>query len=1110
MQILHVLLNRKGALIFTLFISIVFTGSAQNQKIHLPQHILSIQHIFQEIEKQTGLSVDYNHTQLDISRTVNLKTTNTSLANILNEIFRENGFTYKIEKEHIIVKQEVNNTGPLNQNRRNVTGVVKDEYGEPVIGANVIEKGTTNGIITDVDGRFSLTIADNAILQISYIGYTSTEIRIGERSDYGIVLKEDLKTLEEVVVVGFGVQKKVNMTGAIATVNGDELTKRPVYNIAASMQGKLPGLSVNQGSGQPGDENTILRVRGLGTFSDAGSDPLVIIDGIAGNINSINSLDIESISVLKDAASAAIYGARAANGVVLITTKSGKAGKISITYDANYAVHNPTRMLKVITNSAEYMELKNEAITNSGLSNNRKYPDATIDLYRNATDRNLYPNYDWLDLMFNPALAYSHNINVNGGGSNTVYNTTIGYSNQDGVMRGFNNEKINFSINTKTEINKFIVFGTKANFYYYDTKSPVVGAEDLFLSTLAQAPTYGPLLPDGSGRYTYRAYDYEDNNKNPYANAKEATAKKRGYEANLNAWIDIKFTDYLTWHTKVAANGTFNKMKKFYPLIPQYNYHTGEFATNLNVAGTQQSLNVKDENELFTTVYSHFTFDKQFGDHGLKVLAGYNQETYKYEYLEGYKEGFSGNNLHELDAGATDGQKSSGSAKEWAIQSLLGRINYDYLGRYLLEANVRYDGTSRLHEDYRWDAFPSVSAGWRVSEENFMNPVDWLNNLKLRVSWGELGNQNIGNYPYQEMLKLGYNYTFDNSSVSSGAAPEKVSNKKLLWERTKVWDAGFDLTVLSNRLSLEFDYYRKETTGILRSSQIPGNMGLGAPTINDGSVTNTGIELSITHQNQLANGLFYSVSGYITKNKNELTSFGEDEIESRTIKTEGKPWNSFYLYKWIGVFQDEDEIKNHAQQPYNPQPGDLKYADISGPDGKPDGKIDSHDKVIIGGRFPKFEYTFNLNAEYKHFFVSAFFYGVEGIKYYVDGWGFEPFSQGAPPTVNWRNRWTPENKTNELPRIYIARETPSMSGMPSTFFLKDASFFRLKNLQVGYTFQQDWLKKAKINSARFYLSADNLFTITNYPYLDPERKGDGNFAVYPQNKVFSIGTSINF
>lgn len=1090
-------------LVFVAFFQLSAVNSyAQEASIDLHLSNASLKEAIQAIEKQTEFVFFYSTEEVDLTKKVDLNIRKGNIEGILKEVFRD--YSYRIENRKILLTPK-----PTQQGHK-VKGIVKDHLGESIIGANISVKGTTTGTITDIDGAFTLEVpSGNAEIVISYIGYKQEIIALKGKSTLEVILAEDSQSLNEVVVVGFGTQKKVNMTGAIATVSGDDLNKRPVYNVASSLQGKLPGLSVSQASGQPGGEGISMRVRGMGTFSDAGSDPLVIIDGIAGDINSINSSDIENVTVLKDAASAAIYGARAANGVILITTKSGKTGKMSVTYDVNYAIHNPTRMLELVTNSAEYMELKNEALANSGLSSNRMYPTDIIDLYRNATDRSKYPNYDWIDLMFNPALAYSHNLNVNGGGEKTSYNTSLGYSSQDGVMRGFSNQKVNFSINTKTDVNKYISFGTKANMYYYDRESPVVGAQDLFISTLAQAPTYGPTLADGT--YAYRAYDFEDNNKNPYANAREALANKRGYDVSAQAWLTINFTDYLTWHTKGAVNGTFNKEKTFRPLIPQYNWHTGDFSTNLNVGGTTKSLKVKDENDMQTTLYSHLTFDKSFGNHSLKVLAGYNQETYKYEYLEGYREGFSGNNLHEIDAGASNGQTSKGSAKEWAIQSFLGRLNYDYLGRYLVEANIRYDGTSRLHKDSRWGAFPSVSAGWRVSEESFMKPVDVVTNLKLRASYGELGNQNIGNYPYQEMLKLGYNYVFDNAVVSPGAAPEKMANQHLLWERTSAWDIGADLSVLDNKLSFVFDWYKKKTTDILRESQIPGSIGLKAPMVNSGAVTNTGIELNITHQNQLENGLFYSVSAMINRNRNELTSFGADEKGSTSIKSEGSPWNSFYLYKWAGIFQNEQEIKDHATQPYNPQPGDLKYEDISGPDGKPDKKIDSYDKVIVEGRFPKFEYSFNLNAEYKNFYISAFFQGVQGIKFYVSNWGFEPFSQGSAPTVDWKDRWTPENPTNEKPRIYVGRETPGMSNMQSTYFLQNGSYFRLKNLQVGYTFEQEWLKQVKVNSIRLYFSGDNLFTITKYPYLDPERSSvDGEFALYPQNKVLSLGASINF
>lgn len=991
-----------------------------------------------------------------------------------------------------------------------ITGTVVDASGVPVIGANVVIKGTTNGTITDMDGHFTLEGPPSATLVVSYVGFVDQQVSVKGNTPVSITLKEDAEALDELVVVGFGTQKKVNVTGAVATVGGEDLVKRPVYNVASSLQGKLPGLAITQASGQPGSESVSMRIRGMGTFSDAGSDPLVIIDGISGDLNTLNTADIENITVLKDAASAAIYGARAANGVILVTTKTGRKGKMNLTYDVNYAMHTPTRMLELVTNSADYMELKNEALANSGLSTNRMYPQETIDLYRNATDRTKYPNYDWIDLMFNPALAYSHNLNINGGGEKTSYNSSLGYSNQDGVMMGFNNQRVNFSINTTTTLNKYISFGTKANMYYYDREAPITGASNLFLTTMAQPPTYGPTLPDG--RYVYRAYAYEDNNTNPYAHVKEALGNTKGWEVSAQAWVDIHFTEWLSWQTKAAVTATVDKQKTFRPEIPQYYWHTGEYATNLNVSGTAKSLTVRDENDILATVYSTLTFDKTFGDHGVKVMAGYNQESYKWEYLQGYREGFAGNSLHELDAGGTNGQTSAGSANEWAIQSFFGRVNYDYQGKYLLEANVRYDGTSRLHKDSRWGAFPSVSVGWRMSEEKFMESLTFVDNLKLRASYGELGNQNIGNYPYQELLSLGYKYTFDNATVSSGAAPENLANQAICWERTSAWDAGLDVSVLNNKLSLSFDWYKKVTRDILRTAQIPASIGLGAPTINDGEVTNKGIELSITHQNQLENGLFYSITAMVNRNRNELTSFGADEIGTYSIKREGEPWDSFYLYEWEGIFQSEEDIANHAEQPYNPQPGDLKYKDVSGPDGVPDGKIDSNDKVLVEGRFPKFDYSFNLNLEYKNFYVSAFFQGVQGIKFYVGGWGFEPFCQGAAPTVDWlTERWTPENPTNEKPRIYVGRETPAMSNMQSTYFLQNGSYFRLKNLQVGYTFKQDWLQKIKVNSLRVYFSGDNLFTITKYPYLDPERSSsDGSFALYPQNRVLSLGASVNF
>ncbi|WP_162304426.1 TonB-dependent receptor [Maribellus luteus] len=1071
--------------------------------------------VLKQIEESSNFRFLYIREQVDVERQVSVNAKNATVEEILNDIFAGHDVTYKVMEDNLILlspgKNAVHSQSQLSQQQKTLSGTVTDNSGQPLPGVTVVIKGTTQGTITNADGKYLLAdIPDNATLIYSFVGMKAQEILYSGQQTLNVKLTPESIGIDEVVAIGYGVQKKANLTGAVAAVNGDDLVKRPVSNTASTLQGRLPGLSVTQGTGQPGSEGIRFRVRGLGTFSGAGADPLVIIDGIAGNINTINPLDIESVSILKDAASAAIYGARAANGVILVTTKTGTKNQFKLTYDINYGVHSPTKLLDVITNSAEYMELKNEAITNSGLPDSRKYPQETIDLYKNATDRNLYPNYDWLDLIFNPALAYSHNLNFSGGTAKSSFNSSLNYTNQDGIMMGFDFEKVTFSFNSKTEITNNIRFGTNSNIFFSNTNAFVNAASDMYLSTLAQAPMYGPTIADGSGRYTFKAYGQDENNKNTYAVAKEATNNTRKYNVNTSIWLEFTLAKDLIWHTKAAVNGNFSKGKIFRPLVPQYNYLTGDFATNLNVGGTQKSLSITDKNDILTTVYSHLSYTKTINEHSFSALAGYNQEAYKYEELSGYRQGFPGNNLHEINAGASDGQTTGGTAYEWAIQSLFGRFNYNFKDRYLFEANMRYDGTSRLQTDYRWGVFPSFSAGWRISEESFMEHFTLLDNLKLRLSWGKLGNQNIGTYPYQELINLGPDYTFDNASISSGAAPSRIANRQISWEKTAVWDAGVDFSVFENKLEFNFDWYKKVTSDILRGSQVSGTLGLSAPTINDGEVTNKGIELNLTYRDQLSNGLKYSVNANFSRNRNELTKFGNEEIGETTILREGLPYGTFYLYKWIGIFQDETEVQNSPKQPYNPSPGDLKYADISGPDGKPDGQIDAHDRIEVDGAYANFEYAFNLNAEYKNFFFSAFFQGVEGIKFFVNGWGFEPFRQGSVPTTDWRNRWTETNKTNEMPKIYIAGSTPSISGLNSTYFLKDASYLRLKNIQFGYTFNQPWLEKAKISKIRLYFSGDNLLTITQYPYLDPERTSGGRFVDYPQNKIYSLGATITF
>lgn len=998
-----------------------------------------------------------------------------------------------------------------------VSGIVKDANGLPLPGVTIKVKGTNKGVLTGNNGSYRIEAVDEqAVLVFSFIGYVVQEVPVAGKTQVNVVLIEESSKLNEVVVVGYGTQKKANLTGAVATVGGDELNKRPVVSAAAMLEGTMPGVQINQGSGEPGNEGVSIRIRGNGTFSSAGSDPLVLIDGVPGNFSDMNPTDIDNVSVLKDAASASIYGSRAANGVVLVTTKQGKAGRMSVQYDGNLGSYKPTKMFKLITNSAQYMELYNEARLNSGLNDvNSLYPQDQIDLYRNSTDRLKYPNTDWLGLIFKTAPTQNHNLTFNGGNDKTTYNVSLGYVDQNGIIKGFNYKRYTARVNLTSKMNDHIKFGTNILLKGGTTESIPGGSKDLFLSAMSQAPTYGPFLPDGSGRYTYKAYDFEYNNKNAVAVLdKKFTHNTNDYAVNAQGWIEVQFTKDLSWYTKGAVNINMDKYKDFKSTIDEYYYRSGQLGTSLDLG---KGLTDQDEQTVYTNLYSYLNYAHDFNGHNIKAQAGYSIEQSKYSYLQGYRKNFADESLQELNAGGADLQNSNGTSNQWAIMSYFGRLNYDYKGRYLLEGNLRYDGSSKFYGKNKWGIFPSFSAGWRVTEEQFVKDLglNWLNNFKLRGSWGKLGNQKVAVggyeklYPYQALLDLTGNYSFDNSTLSTGVAQTSLNNPDIKWETTTMTDIGADITLFKN-FNVTFDWYKKRTTDILRQSQVTAIVGLSAPFINDGVVENTGVELGLSYNNVIQsgalNGLSYNFGVNLDRFKNKLVKYGQQDIYDYTTNLEGQPIGNFYMLDVVGIFQSAKEVTSSPKQfNDNTLPGDLKYKDVNG-----DGKIDANDRTLISGAYPKLNYSFNMGANFKGFDFSARFQGVYGVKSYVSGWGVTPFVQGSPPTTDWLDRWTPENPSATMPRIYWGWSAPQKFSRASSYFLQDASYLRLKNVVLGYTLPTKVTKGIGLERVRFYFSGDNLFTSTKFKGLDPERYGNGDLVQYPQNKIYSFGLNVTF
>jgi len=992
-----------------------------------------------------------------------------------------------------------------------ITGTVTDNEGLPLAGVSVIVKGTTSGAITDMAGKYSLTnVPQNATLLFSFVGMAPQEIPLNGRIRIDAVMIEEAIGLNEVVVIGYGTVKKVNLTGSVASISGDEMIKRPVTSATAMLQGLMAGVQVTQGTGEPGNEALNIRIRGTGTFSSAGSDPMVLVDGVLGSLGNIRPSDIESISVLKDAASASIYGARAANGVILVTTKSGKEGKLVVEYGTTYAINNYTKMFDVISNSAEYMELFNEARVNSGLLSGL-YPQATIDLYRNATDRNQYPNYNWVKNSFAPAATQTHDLSLSGGTGGTKYNFSLGYVDQDGVMKGFSYKRYNARLNLSSQINSKIKFGTNLSFKNGDRIATRQGSEDTFIAIMAQPPTYAPQLPDGSGRWTFKAYALEYNNKNPAAIVgNKVNRNTQDYSIATQGWLEIQLLKSLTWYTKGAINVDFSKYDDYRPQIPLYNFQTLEYMTLLDVGGA--GLQMRDDQNVYSNLYTYLNFTKSLNAvHNINVQAGYSVEKNVQQYLQGYRQYFASDNYRQLDAGSPAVQQANGSKYEYALMSFFGRASYNYRERYLIEANLRYDGTSRLNPDSRWGAFPSFSAAWRVTEEDFIKNISlaWLNNMKIRASYGTLGNQNIGNYPYQAILSLTGNYPFDDASLSSGVAQTRLANPVIRWEKTTSTDIGLDMTIF-NGLTITADWYKKVTTDILRSSQVTAIVGLSAPTVNNGTMENTGVELTLSYAGNVKSGalsgLNYSLGASLDHYKNRLTKFGAQEISGYRVRQEGTEWDSFFMLEQIGIFQTTDEIANSPKQYTDAtKPGDLKFKDANG-----DGVVNDNDRVPIKGNYPTLNYSFNGALNFKGFDFYFLAQGVNGIKFFENGWGTTPFVQGAPPTVEWRNRFTPDKPSTTQPRIYWGNSAPVWYSRNSSWYLQDGSYLRLKNIALGYTLPVKLTERVGINTLRIFFSGDNLFTATNFPGLDPERGSSGTYVKYPQNKVYAFGLNVKF
>lgn len=1014
-----------------------------------------------------------------------------------------------------------------------VKGQVTDSSGKPLPGVSVTIKGSNVTAVTGENGGFVLNAPSSAtILVFTYAGMETQELPAVRGSDMQVQLRPVSNALEEVIVVGYGTQKKANLTGSLATVSGATLTERPAPNSVNLLQGRVTGVTINQNTAEPGRDAGSILIRGRSSFSGA-NGPLILIDGVTGSLSNLSPADIENVTVLKDAASASIYGARAANGVILVTTRKGKKGNAVFNYSVNIARHTATAIPDFITNSAEYMTMYNAAV-DAARSNGTapRYADSEIEKYRNATDSKLYPNFSFIDYYVKPATVSNHNLSISGGSDKSTYNLSLSYLNQDALLPGYNFKRYNALMNYTSQLNKAITVGTVMNLTHKNRQEPPFTGENMMLAVYAAGPLYEPFLPDGSGRIVSRAYANEGRNRSPAEMYAMGWQNTKEYNLNAQAFIDIKILKNLVWSSKAAIN----YVDEYYKMY-QHNYESfvlQERADNGDYRPFSfgpDILGVTDQyaKTLQPTIYSTLTYNTSIGKgHNLKALVGFEQLSYNLQGLRGRRTTTVSQVLTDLTGYSNTGESlyfnhprlpGNITPSEWAMRSLFSRVNYDYQGKYLLEANMRYDGTSKVSPDYRWGLFPSVSAGWVVSKEEFLrNKFSWLSELKLRGSLGVLGNQDIGTYLYQDVLTISnIQYPFGNQAPVQGAVLNTFRDQSLQWESTGVLDFGFDLVIKRGLLGVTFDWFNKNTYDILAAPLIPASIGLGAPTINNGKMRNRGIELAVTHQHKIGQ-VSYGLNALFSTSRNEVTDVRVPTTGNNVVR-KGVPYNSFFLYEWDGVVQTGETPLPHSQTPTGLRPGDIKMKDISGPDGKPDGQITPDDRVIVKGAYPDYIYSFGGNVDYKGFSLSLFFQGVQGVKSRMINWGVDPFMQGTAPTTDWRNAWTPQNPSNTMPAIYI-KDYPHMNNYAgSTYYLKDASYLRLKNVMLAYNVPSSLISKAKMQSLTIYVSADNLLTFTKFKNGDPERANyttadtnspTTNFSQYPQTRILNLGLNVKF
>ncbi|TDE13357.1 TonB-dependent receptor [Dyadobacter psychrotolerans] len=1097
-------------------------GSAQSllsQKISITATGSEVKKVLNQVEKQVDIRFVFSSKLIKSARKVTISAQNKPLYEVLDNVLTPLGLQYEVSGKIIILRRQENLpevAPPAVAPKKDISGKVLDETGTGLPGVSVVIKGTQTGTITNTEGDFQLNVPDanvgQATIVFSFVGYKTQELVLGSQSVLEVKMGLEDKSLSEVVVVGYGTVQKKDLTGAVATVSGDLIANRKTTQISQALQGAMPGVMVTRSNSAPGATATI-RVRGVTTITDAGANPLIILDGVpVDDINSINPNDVDNISVLKDAASASIYGSRAAAGVILVTTKRAKNGQLNMDYTFEYGLEKATRLPDYVS-AQRYMQLTNELRWNDNNNGTNEYPTYTKDVIDNYTQLNkdnpdLYPDTDWRKLVLNnSAPRRTHLLSISGAGKTLRSRVSLGYDKTDALYDGRTYERITARVNNDITINKYLSASVDFN----------------FKRTISKQPTVDPLYKIGVMPRVYAA-EWSDgrigagkDGANIYAALKNGGFNNTWYN-QVGGKMSIDFTpiEGLKLSGIVSPFLNFDKGKVFNKKIPYTSFANPASVSGFIEGGTETKLTEsRNDNYRYTTqLLANYT--KQLGDHNINILGGYEFYKASDELMGASRGQYTLTSYPYLNLGPLEFRDNSGSAFENAYRSYFGRIMYNFKGKYLLQANIRYDASSRFASAYRWGSFPSVSAGWTVSDESFMQPTaSWLSLFKLRASWGSLGNERIGNYPYQAILNFENSSLFyQGNTVVSGqsAAQWQYAIRDISWETTQSYDFGIDVNFLNDRLRFTGDYYKKTTKDMLLPLEIPDYIGFDNPNQNTGKMYTNGWEAQISWSDK-AGDIRYSGSFNLSDFKSKMGDLGGTEFLDNQVKFQGSQFNEWYGYLSDGLYQTQGEVDASPKLNANVKPGDIRYKDVSGPNGTPDGKISpDYDRVLLGGSLPRLMFGANFSVGYKNWDFALVLQGVAKQNSRLGPDIIQPLREnfGTFPAILDGNTWSKYNTVEQNAAATYPRysnTSASNNYAMSDYWLINGAYFRLKNISLGYNIPKVLTDKIHIQGIRLYSTVTDLLSLNHFPKgWDPEQNSLG----YPITTSFVFGASVKF